>query len=67
MTQFVAFRLLVLFAFFTALFVAVDIGSPVPLAEAILLISGSLCVVMAFFALTVPVHTAVPVRVRRRG
>jgi hypothetical protein len=34
-------------------------------AEALFLISGSLCAVMLFFAFTTPVHAPVPVRVRR--
>jgi hypothetical protein len=65
MTRTIALRASALFVVLAILFAAVGLGSHAVLAEAVVLISGSLCALMLFFALATPEHAAVPVRVRR--
>ena len=65
MTRTIALRASALFVVFTILFGAVGLGSHALVAEAMFLISASLCALMLFFALATPDHAAVPVRVRR--
>ena len=65
MTRTIALRASALFVILTILFGAVGIGSHAVLAEAVFLISRSLCALMLFFALATPEHAAIPVRVRR--
>ena len=65
MTRTIALRASALFVVLTILFGALGLGSHAVVAEAIFLISGSLCALMLFFALATPNHAAVPVRVRR--
>jgi hypothetical protein len=65
MTRTVAFRASALFIALTILFGAVGLGSHAVVAEALFLISGSLCALMLFFAFATPAPTAIPVRVRR--
>jgi hypothetical protein len=65
MTRTIALRASALFIVLTILFGAVGLGSHAAVAEAMFLITGSLCALMLFFALATPEHAAVPVRVRR--
>ncbi len=65
MTRTVALRASALFIALTIVFGAVGLGSHAVAAEALVLISGSLCALMLVFALATPTHAAVPVRVRR--
>jgi hypothetical protein len=65
MTRSVALRLLAFFGLFTMLFALVSIGSHVPLAEALFLISGSLCAVLLLLGLMPQAHASIPARVRR--
>ena len=65
MTRTIALRASALFIVFTILFGAVGLGSHALVAEAMFLISGSLCALMLFFSLATPDHAAAPVRVRR--
>ena len=65
MTRTIALRASALFVVLTILFGAVGLGSHAVLAEAVFLISGSLCALMLFFAFAAPDHAAIPVRVRR--
>jgi hypothetical protein len=65
MTRTVAFRASALFIALTILFGAVGLGSHAAAAEALFLISASLCAVMLLFAVAAPTPTAIPVRVRR--
>jgi hypothetical protein len=51
---------------FAALFASVGIVSHVPVAEALFLISASLCGLMLLFVVAMPAPAPVPVRVRRR-
>jgi hypothetical protein len=67
MTRTIALRASALFVVLTILFAAVGIGSHAVIAEALFLISGSLCALMLFFAVATPDHAAVPVRVRRQA
>ena len=65
MTRTIALRASALFVALTILFAAVGLGSHAAIAEAMFLISASLCVLMLFFAAATPDHAAVPARVRR--
>jgi len=65
MTRTIALRASALFVVLTILFGAVGLGSHAVIAEAMFVITGSLCALMLFFALATPDHAAVPVRVRR--
>ena len=65
MTRSIALRASALFVALTILFAAVGLGSHAVVAEAMFLISASLCAVMLFFAAATPEHAAVPVRIRR--
>ena len=65
MTRTVAFRASALFIALTLLFGAVGLGSHAVVAEALFLISGSVCALMLFFAVASPAPAAVPVRIRR--
>lgn len=65
MTRPVALRASALFVLFAVVFAAIGTHIHAPVAEAMFLVSGSLCAVMLFFAFTTPVHAPVPVRVRR--
>ena len=65
MTRTIALRASALFIVLTILFGTVGLGSHAVAAEAMFLISGSLCALMLLFALATPDHAAVPVRVRR--
>jgi phosphotransferase system glucose/maltose/N-acetylglucosamine-specific IIC component len=65
MTRTVALRASALFVALTVLFGAIGLGSHAMAAQALFLISGSLCALMLFFGLATPDHAAVPVRVRR--
>jgi hypothetical protein len=49
-----------------AIFASLGIASSVPVAEALSLISGSLCAILFFFGMNTPAHAPIPVRVRRR-
>lgn len=66
MTRPVALRASALFILFAVVFAAIGTNVHLPIAEALFLISGSLCAVMLFFALGTPAHAPVPVRVRRQ-
>jgi hypothetical protein len=66
MTRSIALRAFCLFTIVTALAALTGLASQVEIAEVLFLIGGSLSAVMLFFALTAPVHSPVPVRVRRR-
>ena len=65
MTRTIALRASALFVVLTILSAAVGLGSHAVIAEALFLISGSLCALMLFFAFATPDHAPVPVRVRR--
>lgn len=65
MTRTAALRASALFIVLTIVFAAVRLGSQSVAAEAFFLISGSLCVLMLFFAVATPTHAAVRVRTRR--
>ncbi len=65
MTRTVAFRASALFIALTIVFGAVGLGSHADLAEALFMISISLCALMLFFAFASPMPAAAPVRVRR--
>ena len=66
MTRFAALRASVLFVVLAAVFATLGIASHVPVAEALFLISGSLCAILFFFGMNTPARAPVPVRVRRR-
>ena len=66
MTRPVALRASALFVLFAVVFAAIGTNVHLPVAEALFLISGSLCAVMLFFALATSAQAPVPVRVRRR-
>jgi len=68
MTRSVALRASALFILLSALFAAIGVGSHTVVAEALFLVSGSLCALMLFFALATRTHAPapIPVRVRRR-
>ena len=65
MTRPAALRASALFIALTIVFGALGLGSHAAVAEALFLISGSLCALMLFFALATPAPAAVPMRVRR--
>jgi hypothetical protein len=65
MTRSAAFRAGTLFVFLTALFAAIGLSSHAPVAEALFLITGSVCTVMLLFAFARPADASVPVRIRR--
>ena len=65
MTRSVALRASVLFIFFAAAFAFVGLASHVELAEALFLISTSVCIPLLLFAAAVPVRAPVPARIRR--
>ena len=64
MTRTAALRASALFIVLTIVFGAIGLGSHAAAAQAMFLISGSLCALMLFFAFATPNHAAVPVRVR---
>jgi hypothetical protein len=65
MTRTVALRASALFIALTIVFGAVGLGSHAVAADALVLITGSLCALMLFFAAATPSPAAVPVRIRR--
>jgi hypothetical protein len=66
MTRPAALRASALFIALTIVFGAFGLGSHAAVAEALFLISGSLCALMLVFALaTTPTPAAIPLRVRR--
>ena len=65
MTRPAALRASALFIALSILFGMLGLGSHAAVAEAIFLISGSLCALMLLFAYATPAPTALPVRVRR--
>ena len=66
MSRPVAMRAGAIFLFFAAAFALVGMASGEPIAEAIFLVSGSVCALMLFFGLTAPAPAPIPVRVRTR-
>jgi hypothetical protein len=65
MTRPAALRASALFIALTIVFGALGLSSHAAAAEALFLISGSLCALMLFFALATPAPAAIPMRVRR--
>lgn len=66
MTRSVALRTFFIFALVTMLAAIVGVTSAVEIAEVLFLIGGALSAVMLFFIATMPRHSLVPVRVKRR-
>ncbi len=66
MARSVALRAFLLFTVCAALFAVTGIASHAPIAEILVLISGSLGGIMLCFALAAPAPALVPVRVRRK-
>jgi hypothetical protein len=66
MSRPVALRAGAIFLFFAAAFALIGLASGGPIAEALFLVSGSVCALMLFFGLTAPTPALVPVRVRSR-
>ena len=66
MSRPVAMRAGAIFLFFAAAFAFIGMASGEAIAEALFLVSGSVCAVMVFFGLTAPTPALVPVRVRAR-
>ncbi len=65
MTRMIALRVSAVFVVLTILFGAIGLGSHAALAEAMFLISASICALMLFFGVAIPDRAAVPVHVRR--
>jgi hypothetical protein len=66
MTRSASLRASLIFVVFAAVFASIGLVSHVPAAEALFLISASLCAVLFLFGINTPSHAPVPVRVRRR-
>ena len=66
MTRNVALRASTIFVALTLVFGALGLGSHAPVAEALFLITASVCALLFAFAVAAPQHAAIPVRVRRR-
>jgi hypothetical protein len=65
MTRTVALRASALFIAVMVVFGAVGFGSHAAAADALFLISGSLCALMLLFAVMSPAPAPIPVRIRR--
>jgi hypothetical protein len=66
MSRRVAMRAGAIFLFFAAAFALIGMTSGEAVAEALFLVSGSVCALMLFFGLTAPAPAPIPVRVRAR-
>ncbi|MGO4704596.1 hypothetical protein AB4072_02310 [Microvirga sp. 2MCAF38] len=66
MDRSVALRACVIFMIAMGIAAAVGVSAQADIAEALFVISGSLGVIMLFFALTAPTYTPLPLRSRRR-
>jgi hypothetical protein len=65
MTRTAAFRASILFVVLALVFGVIEAGSQAAVAQALFLISVSLCGLMVLFAAATPAHSFLPVRVRR--
>ena len=65
MTRSAALRASALFIALTIVFGGLGLSSHAVAAEALFLITGSLCALMLFFGLATPAPAAIPARVRR--
>ena len=66
MTRSAALRAGTIFALLALFFGAAGITAHAPVAEALFLVTGSVCALMLLFAFAPAAHAPVPVRARRR-